>query len=135
MEDFLEANKVVAYSYGPYNPESVSYRSCMDCEVTVSFDMTMLSDLCPECAGVAFVFDEGVKMKKIVLNFEYDSVSDKPELILELKDENKKVYQSLNISGRDKITLDNVGEKTKEICIECFKYANFGKRGEVRIFL
>lgn len=135
MKDFLGANEVVAYSHGPYNKESVSYRSCMECEVTVAFDMTMQSDLCPECAGVAFIFDEGVKMKKVELNFEYESSSDKLELLVELKDKKKKVYQTLNISGREKINLENVGEKTGEVCIVCFKYANYKKKGELRIFL
>lgn len=132
MENFLGCDIVFPFSYGPMNSSAVEVQSINESEVIIKYDMGMEENNCPECAGVAFIFDE-LKHRNLKFSFENSSDADNLYLLLELKDTKKRVYKNFCISCLDVLELQDIRDDTSEICIVCFKDKNLGKRGEITI--
>lgn len=133
--NFLDCSSIEFFP-SEQKPENYIWSRALLCtEITLGFDMMLEEDICPECVGAAFIFDGECLAKRATLNFEYLDDANL-SLTMELLDQNKRVYKSLKISGRDSLLLDGlVRDCTSQIRIVCFRSENFKKKGEVRIYL
>ena len=133
--NFLDCSSIEFFPSEQMSEAPIWSRALLETEITLGFDMEFEDEICPKCSGAAFIFDGECCAKNATLYFEYLDASNL-SLTVELLDQNKRVYKSLKISGRDNLSLEGlVRDCTSQIRIVCFRSENLKKKGEVRIYL